>query len=137
MTRSPDEPLASPTWPALLIAVPLVVVALVASALRPRPGYRGFRLPASAGAGSFGPRLLALRRRLIGRSKAAVAHKLGPPRTAFLLNTVPSTTGADRPMFFQADTWYYPLNVSDRSAMAIQFENETVCGIEFLASRSD
>jgi hypothetical protein len=105
-----------------LLWVPLLVGGLVTAVLTSRrSSLRSWlerKLPMSADDRSSrsNPSSLALLRdAILGNNKSAVAAVFGaPPATAggFL-------TGH----YHQADTWYYPLNKVEKSALVIQFEN--------------
>ena len=60
---------------------------------------------------------VALRAALLGSAKGSVVAVLGPPRTAMLGRSFGKLS------IWRADTWYYPLDRADRSALAIKFEN--------------
>jgi hypothetical protein len=66
----------------------------------------------------------ALREAIVGSAKGAVKTVFGPPRTARL------GRGANRPSIWRADTWYYPLDRADRSAIAIRFEGNVAREVE-------
>lgn len=67
---------------------------------------------------------LALRGVILGSAKGSVKAAFGPPRTAML------GRGATRFSIWRADTWYYPLDRADRSAMAIRFEGNVARDVE-------
>ncbi len=67
-----------------------------------------------------------LRQRVLGRSRWAVMAVLGPPR-AFRAVAAPT----DSPPYENADTWYYPIEQRDRSAMALTFSGNVVDRVEF------
>ena len=66
----------------------------------------------------------ALRNAIVGSAKGAVKTVLGPPRTARLGGT------ASKPSIWRSDTWYYPLDRADRSAIAIRFEGNVAREVE-------
>ena len=66
----------------------------------------------------------ALREAIVGSAKGAVKTVLGPPRTARLGRT------SNRLSIWRADTWYYPLDRADRSAIAIRFEGNVARDVE-------
>ena len=68
----------------------------------------------------------ALRDAIVGSAKGAVKTVLGPPRTARL----GGGGGANKPSIWRADTWYYPLDRADRSAIAIRFEGNVAREVE-------
>jgi hypothetical protein len=65
----------------------------------------------------------ALRDAVIGAGKGAVISVFGPPRTAML------GRGA-RLSIWRSDTWYYPLDQTDRSALAIRFQGNVARDVE-------
>ena len=65
-----------------------------------------------------------LRDAIIGSAKGAVKTVLGPPRTARIGGR------ATTPSIWRADTWYYPLDRADRSAIAIRFEGNVAREVE-------
>ncbi len=67
---------------------------------------------------------IALRDAIVGSAKGCVKTVLGPPRTARL------GRGANKPSIWRADTWYYPLDRADRSAIAIRFEGNVAREVE-------
>jgi hypothetical protein len=66
----------------------------------------------------------ALRNAIVGSAKGAVKTVLGPPRTARLGST------PNKLSIWRADTWYYPLDRADRSAIAIRFEGNVAREVE-------
>jgi hypothetical protein len=71
----------------------------------------------------------ALRSSLLGRGKSAVAATCGAPRTAAGAS---GKVGIGRqPNFWSADTWYYPIDSSAQTAMAVRFENGIARAVEF------
>ena len=75
-----------------------------------------------------GPRAMSnLRRAIIGSAKRAVVSVFGPPRTATMGRLV-----GHAPTFWQADTWYYPIDGRTKSAMAIRFTGNVAAEVEFL-----
>ncbi len=66
----------------------------------------------------------SLRGAIVGSAKGAVKNVFGPPRTALL------TRGVTRLSIWRADTWYYPLDRADRSAIAIRFEGNVARDVE-------
>ena len=64
--------------------------------------------------------LASMKQAILGNSKQAVVAVLGAPRTSTYVNRIP-VARPDQPVYWDADTWYYPLNRRDRSAMAIHF----------------
>jgi hypothetical protein len=109
--------------------VPLLVGGLLTALLATRRSSLRAWLDRTFPRGERGPRtsassLALLRDAILGNNKTAVAAVFGaPPATAggFL-------TGH----YHQADTWYYPLDKVDQSAMVIQFENGIARNAEFI-----
>ena len=66
---------------------------------------------------------------IVGNSKAAVASVFGPPRSAAVRGAVKPAGKA--PAFWQASTWYYPLQRGDALAMAIEFDDDSARRVEF------
>jgi hypothetical protein len=66
----------------------------------------------------------ALRDAIVGSAKGAVVAVFGPPRTAIL------GRGATKLSIWRADTWYYPLDRTERSAIAIRFEGNVARDVE-------
>ena len=66
----------------------------------------------------------ALRDAVIGSGKGAVVNVFGPPRTAML------GRGASTLSIWRSDTWYYPLDQTDRSALAIRFQGNVARDVE-------
>lgn len=69
---------------------------------------------------SFAP----LRNAIVGSAKASVKAVFGPPRTAIL------GRGVTRLSIWRADTWYYPLDRTARTAMAVRFEGNVARDVE-------
>ena len=67
-----------------------------------------------------------LRRAILGRGKGSVLAVLGRPHAARYIAAANSS--------FQADTWYYPMDHRDRSAIAVTFDNGVATRVEFFRS---
>lgn len=68
--------------------------------------------------------LARLRDAILGNKKSAVASVFGAP---------PATAGGFASgHYHQADTWYYPLDQVEKSAMVIQFENGIARDAQFI-----
>ena len=63
-----------------------------------------------------------LRDSILGRRKVAVADLLGPPRTAVI--TRPSIGVVGQAAFWRADTWYYEVDPTSQTAMAVTFDEQ-------------
>jgi hypothetical protein len=73
--------------------------------------------------------LAPLQEALVGKSRADVVVTLGPP---------PGTSSAETNKlgtrhYWHADTWYYPLDLNRRHAVAISFNENQVASIERVA----
>jgi hypothetical protein len=68
--------------------------------------------------------LAELRRAVIGAGKGAVVNVFGRPRTAILGRAAGTLS------IWRSDTWYYPLDRADRSALAIRFEGNVARDVE-------
>jgi hypothetical protein len=73
--------------------------------------------------------LAALRAAIVGSAKGAVHTVFGPPRTAMVRNTATPARS-----FWQADTWYYPLDRTTRQAMAIRFAGNVASEVDFVTA---
>ena len=71
--------------------------------------------------------------RIFGYSKREVARLLGPPPAAAMGNL--NAALAVPPTFWQADTWYYPVDRRRRKAVAVQFDADRVVKVEVLGDR--
>jgi hypothetical protein len=69
-----------------------------------------------------------MREMILGRSKAAVASRFGPPRTAVVSS---GTRTAGQGAFWVGDTWYYAVDAATRTAMAVRFEGDIAVAVEF------
>jgi hypothetical protein len=69
-----------------------------------------------------------MREMILGQSKAAVASRFGPPRTAVVSN---ATRTAGQNAFWVGDTWYYALDAVSCTAMAIRFDRDIAVAVEF------
>jgi hypothetical protein len=67
-----------------------------------------------------------LRQMLIGLTRREAAAALGEPKTSF------SAGPAKVAGHWNADTWYYPMDLKNRIAIAVHFEGEKVSGVEEL-----
>jgi len=82
-------------------------------------------LPEAKAPASIAP----LQEALVGKSRADVVVTLGPP---------PGTSSAETNKlgtrhYWHADTWYYPLDLNRRQAVAISFSDNQVTSIERVA----
>lgn len=118
--------------PMLLIGGAMLVVALAGNT-RVGAWLRGFlsaaHVPARIRLRSRlhgGLTSLRLRELILGRPKAYVAATFGPPRTAVLGQSRPSEKA-----FWRGDTWYYAVDADDRTAMAVRFDENVACAVDF------
>jgi len=124
-------------WPRLLWWLPLaaagVAVAWVVSQKRPL----GSGLGRWARVGSARRRrarghsqsLDRLQKAIIGSTRQSIAQVFGLPRS------VANEAGhveVNRPAFWEAVTWYYPLRRDEWRAMAITFDNELAAAVQFI-----
>ena len=77
------------------------------------------------GPGSFA----SLRHAILGTSKQSISEVFGPPPTASLAT---ASAPSIYPGYLAADTWYYPLDPTDRSGMAIRFSNNVALKIDLI-----
>jgi hypothetical protein len=126
--------------PRAAVIVPLIVGAVIVAMRSPIAAWiRGFLSDIPRPADLTGTSLLdrglapaALRSKLVGRGKTSVAATCGAPRTAAGGNAGKVVLGARRKRdFWQADTWYYPLDSRSQTAMAIRFEKGIARNVEF------
>jgi len=145
-----DVPLPDNRRPALAPILIGGVVAIAVLALRsPIAAWiKGFLSPREEPADLTGNSLLdrdlspsALRRAILGKGKTAVAAACGAPRTAAGGSAgssgkvvIGGARGGRAPNFWNADTWYYPLDSRTQTAMAVRFENGIARQIEFFAA---
>src|SRR5437868_2644972 len=73
--------------------------------------------------------LAPLQQALVGKSRADVVVTLGPPPGTSSTET--SKLGTRH--YWHADTWYYPLDLNRRDAVAISFSENQVISIERVA----
>ena len=69
---------------------------------------------------------------ILGNSKEAVAAVFGPPPTAVTPEGARSSLSGRAPSYWQADTWYYPLDPREKRAMAVRFERGVAKDVEFI-----
>jgi hypothetical protein len=69
-----------------------------------------------------------MREMILGRSKAAVASRFGPPRTAVVSS---ATRTAGQSAFWVGDTWYYAIDAVTCTAMAVRFDRDIAVAVEF------
>jgi hypothetical protein len=69
-----------------------------------------------------------MREMILGRSKASVASRFGPPRTAVVSS---ATHTAGQSAFWRGDTWYYAVDPGTRTAMAVRFDRDVAVAVEF------
>jgi hypothetical protein len=76
-------------------------------------------------------RLADLRGALVGRNRRRIARALGAPPTA-CIGFGTCVRGAAPVTYWQASTWYYPLDGNRRQAIAIQFDGNCAKRVEFI-----
>lgn len=69
----------------------------------------------------------SLQNAIVGSAKSSIVAVLGPPRTA-LLGRESGTAS-----IWRADTWYYPLDRAERTAIAIRFDGNVARDVEKLS----
>jgi hypothetical protein len=73
-----------------------------------------------------------LRDSILGHGKTTVAAFCGVPPTAAPPRA--HRFGRIAPSFWQADTWYYPIDSRSQTAMAVRFERHIARDVEFFES---
>jgi hypothetical protein len=65
------------------------------------------------------------RQAILNNTRQNVAAVLGPPHAAIMIDTTSAGASPAPPAthWWQAETWYYPLNRRRRAALAIRFQN--------------
>ena len=69
---------------------------------------------------------------IIGSSKSTIESVFGPPRSAAVTGV--GVVVHPKMVFWQADTWYYPLPRNGPMAMAINFNEDLATQVEFFTS---
>ena len=69
-----------------------------------------------------------LREMLLGQTKALIAARFGPPRTAVVSH---AARVAGQAAFWRADTWYYAVDPATQTAMAVTFRDDRASAVEF------
>ncbi|HEY2584490.1 MAG TPA: hypothetical protein VGI81_01850 [Tepidisphaeraceae bacterium] len=69
---------------------------------------------------------------ILGSSKATIQAVFGPPRSV----AIPGVGVVVHPqqVYWQSDTWYYPLNRQGPTAVAINFSDDHATKVEFFSS---
>lgn len=69
---------------------------------------------------------------IVGSSKATIQAVFGPPRSV----AIPGAGVVVHPqqVYWQSDTWYYPLNRQGPTAIAISFSEDFATQVEFFSS---
>jgi outer membrane protein assembly factor BamE (lipoprotein component of BamABCDE complex) len=106
------------------ITVFAIAGALAALAFLTKPGRRSLR-SAKASLHTAQQSLPKLRTAILGNTRGAVAAIFGPPHA-----TVDAPTPKD---YWHANTWYYPLDLQRRTAVAIRFSNNIADHVDFIA----
>jgi hypothetical protein len=129
-------------WARALIWTPLVVGGVVAAVFATRSS-RLRRAAKSLWNRGGNPRELIkrqekLRAAILGNEKQTIADVLGPPRTALHRTSAAharaDTTADPAANFLDADSWYYPFDHGDQSAVVIEFEDGVARRAEFIQS---
>jgi len=69
---------------------------------------------------------------IIGSNKATIESVFGPPRSAAVKDV--GVVVQSQQVFWQADTWYYPLPRSGPMALAISFSEDVAMQVEFFSA---
>ena len=69
---------------------------------------------------------------IVGSSKSTIESVFGPPRSASVSGV--GIVVHPKMVFWQADTWYYPLPQNGAMAMAINFAEDLATQVEFFTS---
>jgi len=69
---------------------------------------------------------------IVGSSKSTIESVLGPPRSAAVMGL--GVVTHPKMVFWQADTWYYPLPRNGPMAMAINFDEDFATQVEFFTT---
>jgi hypothetical protein len=69
---------------------------------------------------------------IIGSNKATIESVFGPPRSAAVKDV--GVVVQSQQVFWQADTWYYPLPRSGPLALAISFSEDVATQVEFFSA---
>ena len=77
-------------------------------------------------------RLPMLAHAIVGASKSTVESVLGPPRSAAVQDV--GVVVRPKMVFWQSDTWYYPLPRQGPTAMAIEFCDDLARRVEFFSA---
>jgi len=70
---------------------------------------------------------IRLRRTIVGHTKKEVARLLGPPPAAEAADVQSASA-----TYWFANIWYYRFNPRRRTALAVQFSEDRVVGVEFI-----
>ena len=71
---------------------------------------------------------------IVGSSKSTIESVFGPPRSAALVGV--GVVTHPKMVFWQADTWYYPIPRHGPMAMAINFNEDFATDVEFFTAPS-
>ena len=69
---------------------------------------------------------------IIGSNKATIESVFGPPRSAIVKDV--GVVVLSQQVFWQSDTWYYPLPRSGPLALAISFSEDVATQVEFFGA---
>ena len=76
-------------------------------------------------------RLADVREAIVGRHRRRIARALGAPPTA-CIGFGKCVAGGSAVTYWQASTWYYPVEGARKQAIAIQFEGDHAGRVEFI-----
>jgi hypothetical protein len=92
--------------------------------VQPLVDSAGARPEEEPDADTLGP----LRAALIGRARTEIVVVLGPPPATSVPE--PTESKLHAPAYLTAESWYYPLDVRKRLAIALTFVNDLVASVE-------
>ena len=124
-------------WARLLLWTPLLVGGVVAAMLATRTVRlrRAVHKLVAQAPGSAEARQY-LQEAIVGNDKETIAAVFGPPRTAMRRGAGARAIGGHGAarQFLEADTWYYPYDRADRTAIVIEFEGGVARRAAFIQS---
>jgi hypothetical protein len=133
--RARGEARTAQHWTRLWFWMPLLAAGMLAGWLlshKPRPmgrmGRRAYPSRARRTASRPGQSLSRLRNAIVGSDRQLIAQVFGLPRGV----GEPGRVEVNRPAFWDAGTWYYPLRRRERMAMAIRFDQGIAADVQFI-----